>query len=170
LFKISWRDLIEATGLLALIASLVFVGLQVRQDQVIARAELGSQTFEAMSSYRTQLTNPEFANVFAKMLETPEHLTTSEKLQIDNFLRQVRSVFLRECYLKDRQIFAECHTVARTNIPIYFGNKYAKIWWRKYRSNLGDVTWGIPGSVDAEVAALDEGASLELLNAISKEL
>jgi hypothetical protein len=170
LTKSHWRDLFEATGLLAIIASLVFVGMQVRQDQVIARAELGSQSFESMNSYKQLFADSDFAATFAKMLNQPKELTIDEALQIDNFLRMVRSSFIRECYLKDRGVFIECDSIIRSNLATYFGNRYAKVWWRKTKPMLGDVSWGIPEWVDEEVMNLDENRTQEVIEEIKAEL
>lgn len=40
-FKV-WNEIAELIGIAAIVASLVFVGLQMRQDHVIARSELGA--------------------------------------------------------------------------------------------------------------------------------
>jgi len=40
MIRINWRDLLERLGILALIASIVFVGLQLRQDKQIAAAQV----------------------------------------------------------------------------------------------------------------------------------
>jgi hypothetical protein len=37
-----WNEIAELVGIAAIVASLVFVGLQMRQDHVFARSELGS--------------------------------------------------------------------------------------------------------------------------------
>ena len=45
------KDLLEAIGFLALIASLIFVGLQLRQDRVIARAQDAADFNNTMIEY-----------------------------------------------------------------------------------------------------------------------
>ena len=46
-----WKDLLEAIGFLVLIASLLFVGLQVRQDHKIARAQDAADFDDTMIEY-----------------------------------------------------------------------------------------------------------------------
>ena len=46
-----WRDLLEAIGFLALIASLIFVGLQFRQDHIIAEAQIAADFDDTMIEY-----------------------------------------------------------------------------------------------------------------------
>ncbi len=45
------KDLLEAIGFLALIASLIFVGLQIRQDHTIARAQNAADFDDTMIEY-----------------------------------------------------------------------------------------------------------------------
>ena len=46
-----WRNLLEAIGFLALIASLIFVGLQIRQDHTIALAQNAADFDDTMIEY-----------------------------------------------------------------------------------------------------------------------
>lgn len=46
-----WKDLLEAIGFLTLISSLIFVGLQIKQDHTIARAEVASNFNATMIEY-----------------------------------------------------------------------------------------------------------------------
>ncbi len=45
------RDLLEAVGFIALIASLIFVGLQIRQDHTIAQAQNAADFDDTMIEY-----------------------------------------------------------------------------------------------------------------------
>jgi len=44
----SWKDIAELIGIAAIVASLIFVGLQMRQDQEIAIAEVSQSSLEAI--------------------------------------------------------------------------------------------------------------------------
>jgi len=74
-----WNEIAELVGIAAIVASLVFVGLQMRQEHIIARSELGAGSFEGFSSLRQEMTGSEFAATYAKMLEQPGQLTTMEQ-------------------------------------------------------------------------------------------
>jgi len=67
-----WKDTFEAIGLVAIVASLVFVEFQLRQDQLIARSELTSESFELMIALDQNLLDPEFAGTYAKMRSDPK--------------------------------------------------------------------------------------------------
>ena len=49
----NWKDIVELVGIAAIVGSLIFVGLQVRQDQQIAIAATFSTAIEATSNLAT---------------------------------------------------------------------------------------------------------------------
>ena len=49
----NWKDIGELVGITAIVASLIFVGLQMRQDQQIAIAETFSTATETRSNLAT---------------------------------------------------------------------------------------------------------------------
>jgi hypothetical protein len=56
----NWKDIVELVGIAAIVGSLIFVGLQVRQDQQIAIAATFSTAIEATSNLATLIeTNSE---------------------------------------------------------------------------------------------------------------
>lgn len=150
-----WKDTFEAIGLVAIVASLVFVGFQLRQDQLIARSELTSESFELMIALDQNLLDPEFAGTYAKMLERSEDLSLEEMVQIDSLLRAVRTLYVRECYLQAREIFVECEAIVRYTIEKYFGNWYGQSWWRLNKPQSIEVLGNLPNWIDADIENLD---------------
>ena len=151
----SWKEIIEVFGFVAIVASLIFVGFQLRQDQLIARSELTSESFELMIELHENLLAPEFANTYAKMLDQSEALSLEEKVQLDSLLGAVRTLYIRECYLVARGIFVECDAIVRDTIEKYFGNWYGQSWWRVNRPQLTGVLGFLPDWIDEEIASLD---------------
>ena len=96
----NWKEVAELIGIVAIVASLVFVGMQMQQDRVHARAELGAESFANLASMSLELTSAEFATAFAKAIEKPGELTTAEKLQVNGYLDAFTYLVLRDCYLK----------------------------------------------------------------------
>lgn len=158
-----WNEIAELVGIAAIVASLVFVGLQMRQDHVIARSELGAGSFESLASLRQEVMGPEFAVTFAKMLERPEQLTTMEQLQINAYLDAAKFLIIRECYLYERGIFTECTVLVREYGPYFFGSTYAQTWWRLQSPK--NLTF-LPAWVDDEIAGIDPDYNLKELRAI----
>ena len=140
MINVRWRELIEATGLLAIVASLVFVGLQIRQDYLIARAEVLAGTAERSAELLEIRTRPEFAGTWAKMLERPEDLSAAEIVQIDSFLRIAKESFYRECVLEEMGLIPACKGYVGSHVLHYFGNSHAINWWKE-NPGTGLLEW-----------------------------
>jgi hypothetical protein len=151
----NWKDSLEAIGLIAIVASLIFVGFQVRQDQVIARSELTSESFELMIALHQNLLDPGFAGTYAKMLDRSEDLSLEEMVQLDSLLAAVRTLYIRECYLHARGIFVECEAVVRDTVEKYFGNWYGQAWWRLNKPQDVEVLGSLPNWLDSKIESLD---------------
>jgi len=156
----NWKDIAEVIGIAAIVASLVFVGMQMRQDRTLARAELGAGSFESLATLRLELTSPELAATYAKMLENPEQLTTPEKLQVNGYLDAVKLLLIRECYLKERGVFTECYIMVREYGPFFFGNRYAQSWWRLQSPR--ELSF-LPGWADEDIRGIDAESNLREL-------
>jgi hypothetical protein len=165
--EMRWSVLLETMGGVAIVASLIFVGLQMRQDQVIARSELAAAGFENFAVVHQTMIDPEFAVVWAKTLESPKDLSVDEMLRVNGFLNVIAEVMARECYLKEREIYVECDNAIRDQIRRYFGNTYAQTWWRL--SDTRPVV-ALPEWVDAEIASIDVASGRKRLEMIRAEL
>ena len=163
----NWRNVGESIGLLAVVASLIFVGVQLKQDHGLARSELGSGSLEQIAQIAQTMNDPEFAAVYAKMLKAPQQLSDEEMIRINAFLRQVTDAMARECYLTQRGVFAECDIMLRDSIRRYFGNAYAQTWWR-----LSDTRTGIelPDWVNEKIYSTDIDTDLKRIKAIQDEV
>jgi len=162
-----WSALFETIGGVAIVVSLAFVGLQMQQDQVIARSELGAGSMENFAVIHQIMIAQEFAPVWAKMLETPKDLTSNEMLRVNGFLNLVADAMARECYLKERGIFVECDNAVRDLIRRYFGNTYAQTWWK-----LSDTRTAVtlPEWVDAEISSIDVNSGRKRLESLRTEM
>jgi len=167
--SVNWKDIVEAVGVLAIVASLVFVGLQIKQDQVIARATLGSETAERIEPIWLMLADADFARTYAKMLDHPNDLSVDEMIQVDGFLSQLLNVMERECYLVQQGVFAECENVIKRIVRRYFGSRYAQSWWSQFKPPVGDA-YPLPKWIDAEIQQLDEQAVRDSLRKVSAGL
>ncbi len=151
--SIGWKDIVEFVGIIAIVASLLFVGLQLQQDRQLARAELGSDANEFMGIVDLGMSDPEVGRVWAKMLDSPQDLSLAEMVQVDGILRSVYVMMLRECYLVAMEVFSECQSLSGVVAKNYFSNKYAQTWWRHSNKpsdyNFDDVINEIITSLDA---------------------
>ena len=163
--ELSWRELFEGIGVAAIVASLIFVGYQIQQDRNIARSQLGSETFAMFGQIYEARYGPELSEIYVKMLESPDELSTVEMLRVNNYLQSVTQLFFRECYLMRRSVFVECEELIRSHVPLFFGNAYAKKWWKG--SMMKRI---LPGWVDEEISRVDPQAELERIEEIRNAL
>jgi len=165
LSKFRARDVFEGIGLFAIVLSLIFVGIQIQQDQALTRADLGSRGVETIINLKLHASDPDFAIAFAKMIDHPSELTDDEMIQINNYLSAVKSLFIRECYLLARGVYEECDEMFRGNAPYFFGSHYAKAWWKgNWRSGLYSEDW-----MNDVIEDLDPDTSGRMLNAVRDE-
>jgi hypothetical protein len=159
------NDWMQVLGIFALVASLVFVGLQLQQDRHLIRAELGahSQDFSAMVDLA--LGDPDVSSAWAKMVERPEDLTVEEMLRVNSVLSAARRLFLRECYLVVVDVFVECEGLIHGQATQYFGSRYAQSWWRTRSDTFGlrPDYYGTRNLIDEIVTSVDETASQSFL-------
>lgn len=159
----NWKEVAELIAIVAVVASLVFVGMQMQQDRVHARAELGADSFSNLASLSVELAGEELAPIIAKAIEKPEELTTAEKLQVNGYLEAFTYLILRDCYLKEREVFVECDVIVREYGPRFFGNRYAQSWWRLQKA--GDLEF-MPDWVDAVITDIDPESNRRFLDAL----
>jgi hypothetical protein len=83
----SWRDISEAIGTLAVIASLIYVGLQVRQNTVAIQTATSQQVFELhRARAQVEMEDPEFAALLLRARRTPEQMTAVDSLRYDRYI------------------------------------------------------------------------------------
>lgn len=87
--KISWKFVAELIGMTAIVLSLVFVGLQLRQSQVIAENEVGLQELENRIEAHGQIN--EHVNVWAKGL-AGEKLSNEDAVVFENLLVNINDI------------------------------------------------------------------------------
>lgn len=92
------KDLLEAIGFLVLIASLIFVGLQVRQDHTIARAQNAADFDDTMIEYARVINANR--DVWIKGLEGAE-LSTQDQVTFESVAFAVWQKFAG-LYRRDR--------------------------------------------------------------------
>ena len=163
----NWKDAVEFVGILAIVASLIFVGLELQQDRQLTRAQLGSNANEFMAQVDLSMSSPDVGLVWAKMLQSPQDLSTAEMAQVDGILRAAYTMMIRECYLVVMQVFGECQTLVGVVARNYFSNEYAQAWWRHANKpsdyNSEDI-------IDEIITSLDGSGNLSLHERVKSDL
>ena len=160
--NVPWKSIAEIIGMSAIVASLIFVGVQLRQEQLIARTEMASVSAEIKLQINEKISEPELATAYAKMLSTPDELSLAEKVQLHGLLWMVIEAFKRDCFIMARGIFEECEEQIHSLTPFYFGNEYSQRWWQINKQDAG--MYILPAWVDDHIAGLEKNSTLRLLD------
>ena len=137
----------ELVGGVAVIASLLYVGLQVRQSTLVMRSQAISSRTSGQATAEIALMGNDAAEALAKSWERPGELSVAEMIRIENLLTSVLLALIAgfEAYelgLSSRREWE----AARDMVPGYLSFHFARAWWRETKSLF-------PGSF---VAELDE--------------
>ena len=151
------KGIVELAGVVAILTGLLFVYLEIKQNGDIAYAELVSGSSEKLVGIFEQMSDPEFASLYAKSLHTPADLTESERIQLNVFFEIVKTMFTRELRLSKLGIFDEYEIAPRWLGPKFFGRGYGRAWWnvRKKETNPEIVE-----VVEEELSKLDVTSDL----------
>ena len=81
----NWKDTAEVVGIAAIVASLVFVGLEMRQSREIALAEIYQARTDVSTGIEIQASaNPEFTAAMAKIMSgRTEEVTGEERVALE---------------------------------------------------------------------------------------
>ena len=87
-----WANLAEIVGNVAIILSLVFVGLQISDNAKLTRSETAANATAALQSWYNELgTNEQAVKVFRKGMQAPSSLSKDEAVQ---FIKGIHAVML----------------------------------------------------------------------------
>ena len=139
--------------MLAILIGLYFVYAEIRQNVVIARADLGSTTNQNLIEQRRVLSDPEFSSLFLKGLRSPDQLTEAERFRLNNFYESTLIMYGFEFLNYSYGIFGEFTSVPRLNSPVIFGAGYGRYWWNARRQSVNP---GIAEAIDKALADQSE--------------
>lgn len=131
-----WLQLAAAVGVLA---GLLLVAYELRQQHELARAEMGSETFAARQELLSSLRDVATARAYAKAYESPASLTIEEHLILDSLCSETVTVTVgRHDHMIARGVFdPNLDRPARTAGRILFSSDYGRQWWNVRRDGVG---------------------------------
>ena len=161
------NDWLQVIGLFSVVASLIFVGLQMQLDRRLARAELGAGSLEFVASVALARSDPEISNAWAKMLERPQDLSATEIVRVNGILHSARQIIIRECYLLAVEVFVECESLVSGTAEDFFASEYAQAWWRyNFRPN----PFGTADIINDIVTSVDPSGNRSSIEKVTTEL
>jgi len=147
-----WVQIIATTGV---VAGLLLVAIELRQNSNLARAEMNSQTGFAWQSTQSALRDPEFAAVFRKSIEQPNELDLNERIMMHGYYRDLVSNLGREMILIARGIFADNSSyVASQVVREGLATDFGRAWWARSKSGYFP---SLVLALDTALERVDEG-------------
>lgn len=154
--KLNWPSIV---GNLAIIAGLVLVAIELKQNSDIAEAQLLYEESMRMTTLEYSLIGEGAAAVWAKSIEQPHKLTLTERRIMEayywTFLEQVRSARL----LVDLGLLDEAAWRWRTanEVSFFFGNDYGRAWWSAFSAGGGFLSPGVYEVIDSYLLEEPQG-------------
>jgi len=169
--KINGKFFLEMASVLVLTGGLLLVAFQVNQATSITKAEVGAEGTSRWRAVDGTRQSEIFAIVLAKSYEDPEALTLAEMIELDAYymgvVDQMSSAYaMINSGFRDGPIEEDLAQAALT----YFGNAYAKAWWKQYRTVLVGEQTRFINLFDEAVEAVSDSHNLDNYLAIKKQL
>jgi hypothetical protein len=163
--KRNWIDGLEIFTSVSILAGLILVAYEVRQNNDLAEADavraltVGWQQIE-MSTYESDI-----ASIRIKSIEDPQNLTSAEILKMSAWLSVIVNQYSLEFSMDERNLGYDYGDVPNGTeqalvggFGFYFGNRFARSW---YLENKQWMELGIVEIMDREYEArpIQSGAS-----------
>jgi hypothetical protein len=168
--SVKTRNIVEATGVISVVAGLLLVAYQINQATSIASAQARAEYSAGWRSVDSTRQSENFAEVMAKSIYHPDELTPGEILELDAYyigiLDQIQSAKANwEAGIRRSDWQVTVDFVARS----YFGNEFSRTWWNLakegYARSEGDQ---FVATIDAAMEASDSDGQKRLIDALRK--
>ncbi len=139
-----------------MIAGLLLVTYELRQNRQIARAELNSQQLVQMGSISGAFRDPVFAAVFQKSLVEPESLTPDERLMIDGHFRDLINLVRRDRSMTVLGVFEDNTDFWAAYVVMHgLGTEFGRQWWSQNKDT--GALGGVAPSIDEALEKVSNG-------------
>ena len=130
-----WLQIIASLGVLA---GLILVAFELRQNTSIAEAEHTRATFLAWLDVANIEVQGNLSATIIKSYEDPENLTPEELYNLNAWLISVMSIYAYGSYASSLGVSVQFSAIDEEYATYLFGSRYARHWFERNRSWLGD--------------------------------
>jgi len=154
------RDWLQIVANVGLIAGLILVGLQLKQNSDLLKTQLLYEESGRFISSEQAMYGEEPARVWAKSIETPRDLTLEEIRIVDAYLYntvehwRATRMLAKEGLLDDED---EWQFRVKNDAQYFLGNEYGRAWWSVYRAEIEMTSSDLIALVDDVLAADTDG-------------
>ena len=134
-----WLQIVAAVGV---VAGLVLVAYELRQQQDLAYAQLVSDMYNAQQALNKSLQEAGVAQAYAKSTTAPESLTLDEQLVLNGLFHETVQVLVnRQEYMVRIGLFRDDPAFGASIAgQVLFANAYGRAWWEEIRLDYEPVT------------------------------
>jgi hypothetical protein len=155
--SVSTRSWVEIGSVVALVAGLALVSVQIKQSTDITRIQLETSLIQNWRMVDSTRQSEEFAKVLAKSIEQPQDLTLAEFFELDAYYLgvtdQIQSLASQVEAGYGDSTLDDSYAL---NAEIYFGNSFASAWANR---QLGESKEGWAQAFLAAIQRVDSGAT-----------
>lgn len=122
------------TSHLGILAGLILVGIQIKQDNELTRLQIFSDTTTSRIQMHEAVMGDNPAPVVMKSLTHPEDLTLEELRIMDAYMLAAVNEERRRMVLEENGL--QVTAVEEEDLLLfYFGNEFAQAWWQQFMSD-----------------------------------
>lgn len=132
-----WLNLV---GNLAILLGLVAVAIEIRNNSAAVRLQALSVLSEQTTQLNLAASEPGFARLYVKSLETPHEMTAQEVWGLTNYMstRLGRVLWSYDAY-RSGVLSEEDWQMEASVTPIWFNTQFGRLAWDSLRSDFLDV-------------------------------
>ena len=150
---------LQVSANIGILAGLILVGLQINQNTELTRLNFYSSEEDGYLAMGATFSGETLAAAWAKAVEEPESLTTSEMVQVDGYLDNVWTQIVRREYLHTEGLYqVSGKSFIEWEAARTFGNVFAQAWWKERRKYIEDSRVHLKDSLDRAIASQDDEA------------
>ena len=164
------NEYLQTLATLGAIAGLLVLGLEIRQSNQIAHAEIKSANFLSLAEGTMAEVDANIADARVRAIMHPDELTLKDKMNLENYLRKWVYLFLHEFQSlssigQERSDFAYLEDIAAMEAPAAFGSRFSRAWLQE---NEYWIDPGIYRAIQRGLADQPIGSDLEYYNRIDE--
>ncbi len=150
---------------LGLIAGLLLLAVEIQQTRDLTRLQMRLDRDDALQQTELAMLGEEPAVAWAKSIRDPSSLSDAEAKVVDSYLVNLLLLYTRTARMEEAGLtdLSQLERTIRSSAWLYFGNPFARRWWRNDRE-MGGWDPDIVRILDEEIARLDSGNSERWLN------
>ena len=162
-----WFSIAANVGI---VIGLILVGLQLRQNASLARIQILSDDISDERAAEMAMFGDAGAVAWAKSIEDPGSMTSAEIKVVDGWLVSQVLGWSRVALLENEGLLAAGATKQRieTSISFYFGNQFARNWWKYEKQN--DYDHEFVSMVDEAIERLEDNENKIWLQNLKKDI